>query len=53
MLNNIQRLLKGKKVYLVGIVMIILGMLQDFDQNLIMQGLLVLTGRAAIAKINK
>jgi len=41
----------GKKCYIVGIIMIVLGCLQDYDQQLILNGILVLTGRAAIAKM--
>ena len=53
MADKLTAFLSGKKVYLVGVVMIVLGCLQDWDQSLITQGFLVLTGRAAIAKIGK
>ena len=44
--------LKGKKAYIVGLLMIILGVLQS-DNNLILQGLGVLTLRAGISKVGK
>jgi len=42
-------LLKGKKTYIVGALMIILGLLTQ-DNELILQGLSVMTLRAGIAK---
>jgi len=41
--------LKGKKTYIVGILMIILGFMTD-DNSLIMEGLGFITVRSAIAK---
>ena len=41
--------LSGKKAYIVGVLMIVLGVLQG-DNELILQGLGVLTIRAGIAK---
>ena len=49
-IDTIVEFFGGKKTYIVGIIMIVLGILQD-NQELILQGILVLTGRAAIAKI--
>jgi hydrogenase-4 membrane subunit HyfE len=42
--------LQGKKSYIVGALMIALGVLQN-DQNLILQGISVMTLRAAIGKV--
>ena len=47
---NIINFLKGKKTYITGIVMIVLGLLQS-DQNLILQGVGFMTLRAGVAKI--
>lgn len=43
--------LKGKKSYIVGALMIALGLLQS-DQNLVLQGISVVTLRAGIAKLD-
>lgn len=43
--------LKGKKSYIVGALMIILGVLQQ-DQNLVLSGISVMTLRAGIAKLD-
>jgi len=42
--------LKGKKAYIVGILMVILGLLQSNNQ-MILEGLSVITLRAGISKI--
>jgi len=42
--------LSGKKAYIVGALMVILGLLQG-DQTLLLQGLAVITTRSAIAKV--
>jgi hypothetical protein len=42
--------LKGNKTYIVGVLMILLGLLQG-DNNLLLQGISVITLRAGIAKI--
>lgn len=44
--------LKGKKTYLVGLIMIVLGVLQG-DNTLILEGIGFMTIRAGIGKINK
>lgn len=49
MCMNIFEFLKGKKTYIVGSLMIILGLLQG-NNELILQGLGLLTLRAGIAK---
>ncbi len=41
----------GKKAYIVGILMVVLGILQG-NQDMILQGLSVITIRAGIAKIS-
>lgn len=40
--------LKGKKTYIVGALMIILGILQDYNQEMILQGLGLITLRLGI-----
>jgi len=47
----LKEFLKGKKTYVVGIVMIILGYLQK-NQQLILEGLGIITLRAGITKVN-
>ncbi len=47
---SIKNFLKGKKAYIVGALMLVLGYLQG-DNNLIMEGLAVITLRAGIHKI--
>lgn len=42
--------LSGKKAYIVGSLMIALGILQG-DQNLVLQGLATITLRAGLAKV--
>ncbi len=49
-LRKLRELLKGKKTYILGLVWVILGILNEVNVDQIMQGLLILTGRAAIAK---
>jgi hypothetical protein len=43
--------LSGYKTYVVGIAMIILGIYQNWDTVMILNGLAILSGRAAIAKL--
>lgn len=43
--------LSGKKTYIVGILMIILGITNSWDLQMILNGLAIISGRAAIAKI--
>jgi hypothetical protein len=47
----IQKLLQGKKTYIIGLLMIILGILQD-NQQLILEGLGFWTIRAGISKMS-
>ena len=49
-IKSIVDLLSGKKTYIIAGLMIVLGILQK-DQNLVLQGLAVMSGRAAIAKM--
>ncbi len=49
-MENLKKMFSGKKAYLVGLLMISLGLLQG-DNNLILQGLSVITLRAGISKI--
>jgi len=51
-MSKIVDFLKGKKSYIVGILMIVLGLLQN-DNALVMQGLSVITLRAGIGKVTK
>ena len=51
-MRKIVDFLKGKKSYIVGILMIVLGLLQN-DNTLVMQGLSVITLRACIGKVTK
>jgi len=51
MIKKIIELLSGRKMFLTGIVMIILGCLQDFDQVLIFGGLTLITGKSALKKL--
>jgi len=53
MIKKILALLNGKKMFITGIVMIILGCLQDFDQTLILAGLAIITGKSALKKLEK
>ena len=50
MILNIINFLRGKKAYIVGTLMVILGILQS-NNDMILQGLSVITIRAGIAKI--
>lgn len=43
--------LSGKKSYIIGALMILLGVLQNWDLQVILNGLAIITGRAAIAKL--
>jgi len=43
--------LKGKKMYIMGCLMIILGLLNG-DQKMVLEGITVLTARAAISKVS-
>lgn len=47
-LIDFRNFLKGKKTYIVGILMIILGLLNN-DQQMILQGFAVMTLRAGIS----
>lgn len=49
-ITKIQNLFKGKKTYIIGILMIILGAMQG-DNQLILEGLGFLTVRAGISNI--
>lgn len=49
-LKDFKLFLSGKKAYIVGILMVALGLMTD-NLDMVMQGLVVITGRAAIAKI--
>lgn len=49
-INSIIEFFKGKKSYVIGALMITLGYLQG-DQNLVLEGIGVITLRAGIAKI--
>lgn len=49
-MKNIIDFLNGKKTYIVGILMILLGLLQS-DTQTVLNGLAIITGRVAIAKI--
>ena len=51
-MTNIINFLKGKKAYIVGLLMIILGALQG-NNDMILQGLSVMALRAGISSINK
>lgn len=50
MIKGATELLKGKKAYLVGVLMVALGLLQGNNQ-LVLEGLSVITLRAGIAKL--
>ena len=43
----------GKKAYLVGLLYVLLGILQDMNQELIMIGLSIIAGRSTIKKFEK
>lgn len=43
--------LSGKKTYILGALLVLTGVLQNWDMQIILNGLAVMTGRAAIAKI--
>lgn len=47
---NVIEFLKGKKSYIVGILMIVLGLIQD-DSKLILEGIAIMTLRAGISKV--
>ena len=49
-MENIKTFLSGKKTYIVGILMIALGLLQG-DNQLILEGLGLLSLRAGISKV--
>lgn len=49
-MNQVLKFLAGKKTYIVGVLMIILGLYQGNDQ-MVMEGIATLTLRAAIAKV--
>lgn len=46
---NIFNFLSGKKTYIVGLIMFALGLYQN-DPQIILNGIAIITGRAAIAK---
>lgn len=48
-MTKIIEFFKGKKTYIIGLLMIVLGILQQ-DQNLILEGIAVLFLRAGVAK---
>lgn len=48
-MNNIVEFFKGKKTYIIGVLMIALGLLQG-DYQMVLTGIGFLTMRAAIAK---
>lgn len=50
-MNTISQFFSGKKAYIIGILMVILGILQN-DPKLILEGFGVITLRAGIAKVN-
>lgn len=50
-MNTIITFFQGKKTYIVGCLMIVLGYLQG-DNNLVLQGLGLVTLRAGIAKVS-
>jgi hypothetical protein len=50
MTNKIVAFFSGKKTYLIGALMIALGLLQH-NTDMVMQGFAVISGRAAIAKM--
>lgn len=50
MIKKIINLLKGRKSYIIGLLMIVLGILQA-EQNLILEGLTVIFLRAGIKKV--
>lgn len=52
MITNIITFLSGKKTYIIGTLMIILGLLQG-NQDMIMQGIAAITIRVGIAKIGQ
>jgi len=47
------RFFNGKKLFITGIVTIILGCLQDFDQKLILAGVTLIAGKSALKKLEK
>jgi hypothetical protein len=49
-MTHILSFLSGKKTYIVGILMISLGLLQG-DQHLVLEGISVMTIRAGISKL--
>jgi hydrogenase-4 membrane subunit HyfE len=49
-IKKVVEFLKGKKAYIIGSLMIVLGILQK-DNQLILEGLSVITLRAGLAKI--
>lgn len=49
-MTTIINFLSGKKTYIIGGLMIALGLLQN-DTQLVLNGFAIITGRAAIAKI--
>ena len=51
MFENIRQFLYGKKSYIVAILTIILGLLQN-NQNMVLQGIALITVRAAISKVS-
>jgi len=52
MFTTIQQLFEGKKTYIIGVLMIILGILQDNNQ-LILEGIGFITLRAGVKKIEE
>lgn len=48
-MSNIKEFLSGKKTYIVGLLMIVLGLLQG-DNSLILEGIAAMTLRAGISK---
>jgi len=49
---NIIEILKGRKTYIVGILMVILGLLNG-DNQMVLEGLGLITLRAGVAKLEK
>ena len=42
-------MLKGKKTYILGVLLVLAGVLKDFDQQMILEGLAFITLRMGVA----
>lgn len=51
LLKRVRDLVSGRKAYVIGVLLVVLGLLQG-DNQLVLEGVAVITLRAGIAKVN-